>query len=144
MTAQTITANPTDSTISQRISTLRWLLPIPISVLPIVQQVVDQIRAVIDLIKANHLFEAESRLIALLPPTEMGKELYESNCAPCHESDGSGGLGKKLLNNKFIQSKSDKELVAFILTGRKGTAMNGFQNIIGEDELINVVALMRT
>ncbi len=104
MTAQTITANPIDSTISQRISTLRWLLPIPISVLPIVQQVVDQIRAVIDLIKANHLFEAESRLIALLPPTEMGKELYESNCAPCHESDGSGELGKKLQNNKFIQS----------------------------------------
>jgi len=34
-------------------------------------------------------------------------------------------------------------LVIFILTGRKGTAMNGFQNIIGEDELINVVALMR-
>ncbi|MBI5714697.1 MAG: cytochrome c, partial [Chloroflexi bacterium] len=64
-------------------------------------------------------------------------------CAPCHESDGSGGLGKRLLNNKFIQSKSDKELVSFILTGRKGTAMNGFQNIIGEDELINVVALMR-
>ena len=96
MTAQTITANPIDSTISQRISTLRWLLPIPISVLPIVQQVVDQIRAVIDLIKANHLFEAESRPIALLPPTEMGKELYESNCAPCHESDGSGELGKKL------------------------------------------------
>ncbi|MBI5054562.1 MAG: c-type cytochrome [Chloroflexi bacterium] len=102
-----------------------------------------EIRAVIDLIKANHLFEAESRLIALLPPTEMGKELYESNCAPCHESDGSGGLGKRLLNNKFIQSKSDKELVSFILTGRKGTAMNGFKNIIGEDELINVVALMR-
>ncbi|MEK7807891.1 MAG: c-type cytochrome [Chloroflexota bacterium] len=102
-----------------------------------------EIRAVLDLIKANHLFEAESRLIALLPPTEMGKELYESNCAPCHDSDGSGGLGKKLQNNKFIQSKSDKELVAFILTGRKGTAMNGFQNIIGEDELINVVALMR-
>lgn len=102
------------------------------------------IRAVLDLIKANRLFEAEARLIALLPPTEMGKELYESNCAPCHASDGSGGLGKKLLNNKFIQSKSDKELVSFILTGRNGTAMNGFQNIIGEDELINVVALMRT
>jgi len=103
-----------------------------------------EVRAVLDLIKANHLFEAESRLIALLPPTEMGKELYESNCAPCHASDGSGGLGKKLQNNKFVQSKSDKELVAFILTGRKGTAMNGFQNIIGEEELINVVALMRT
>lgn len=103
-----------------------------------------EIRAVLDLIKANHLFEAESALIALLPPTEMGKELYESNCAPCHASDGSGGLGKKLQNNKFIQSKSDKELVTFILTGRKGTAMNGFQNIIGEDELINVVVLMRT
>lgn len=103
-----------------------------------------EIRAVIDLIKANHLFEAESSLIALLPPTEMGKELYESNCAPCHASDGSGGLGKKLQNNKFVQSKSDKELVSFILTGRKGTAMNGFQNIIGEDELINVVALLRT
>ncbi|MEK7439873.1 MAG: ATP-binding protein [Chloroflexota bacterium] len=38
MTAQTITANPTDSTISQRISTLRWLLPIALAILSVIYQ----------------------------------------------------------------------------------------------------------
>jgi mono/diheme cytochrome c family protein len=101
------------------------------------------IEAAIDLIKGNHLSEAQTRLIAVLPPEEMGKELYESNCAPCHGADGTGGLGKNLHTNKFIQSKSDEELIEFLLTGRQGTAMDGFDGILTPEELNNVVALIR-
>jgi mono/diheme cytochrome c family protein len=73
----------------------------------------------------------------------MGKELYESNCAPCHGADGTGGLGKDLHTNTFIQSKSDDELIKFMLTGRPGTAMDGFEGILTPEELVNVVALIR-
>ncbi len=103
-----------------------------------------ELRAVLDLVKANRLSEAETRLIMLLPPAEMGKELYESNCAPCHGDDGSGGLGKNLRGNKFVKSKSDKELGAFLAVGRKGTAMDGFNNIMTDEQLGYVIALMRT
>jgi mono/diheme cytochrome c family protein len=103
----------------------------------------EEIKAVIDLIQENRLYEAGSRLTTLLPPEEMGQAAFESNCAACHGSDGSGGIGPNLHNNSFVQSKSDEELVAFILAGRTGTAMNGFEGILTEDTLYNVIALLR-
>lgn len=102
------------------------------------------IQAVLDLVKAKDLRGAEARLIAMLPPAEMGEELFASNCAPCHGADGTGGIGKNLHDNKFIQSKSDEELIAFVLAGREGTAMGGFQGILTPEELGNVMALLHT
>jgi cytochrome c oxidase cbb3-type subunit 3 len=103
----------------------------------------EEIRAIIDLIQENRLFEAGTRLSALLPPEEMGQAAFESNCAGCHGSDGSGGTGPNLHNNPYIQSKSDEELVAFLLAGRRGTPMNGFEGILTEETLHNVVVLLR-
>ncbi len=102
-----------------------------------------EINAALELVKGNHLSEAEARLVALLPPSEIGKELYASNCAPCHGDDGSGGLGKSLRNSKYIQSKSDSELVDFVAVGRKGTAMDGFKNILSDEQLSYIIALLR-
>lgn len=107
-------------------------------------QQAEEIQAALDLIKENHLAEAEARLITLLPPEAMGQELFATNCAPCHGNDGTGGLGKTLHNSRFIKSKSDDELIAFILVGRKGTAMDGFEGILTPEELSNIIALMRT
>jgi mono/diheme cytochrome c family protein len=101
------------------------------------------VQEVIDLVQENRLFEAETSLITLLPPEEMGRALYESNCAPCHGSQGEGGLGPGLRPSAFTQSKSDEELVAFMLAGRNGTAMDGFESILTEEELTNVVILLR-
>ncbi|HET7090524.1 MAG TPA: cytochrome c, partial [Anaerolineae bacterium] len=72
------------------------------------------------------------------------KELYAAYCASCHAPDGTGGIGKNLRGNTFIQSKSDEELIDFILAGRPGTAMDGFEGILSPEQLINVVALLRT
>jgi mono/diheme cytochrome c family protein len=101
------------------------------------------IREVISLVQENRLFEAEAALITLLPPEEMGRALYESNCAPCHGSDGSGGLGPGLRPSSFFRNKSDEEIVAFMLAGRNGTAMEGFEGVLTADELGNVVTLLR-
>ncbi len=107
-------------------------------------QQAEEIQAALDLIKDNHLAEAETRLITLLPPEAMGQELFATNCAPCHGNDGTGGLGKTLHNNKFMQAKSDDELIAFLLAGRKGTAMDGFEGILTPEDLSNLIILMRT
>lgn len=104
---------------------------------------VEVIQEVITLVQENRLFEAEADLITLLPPEEMGQALYESNCAPCHGSNGRGGLGPSLRPNPFVQAKSDEELITFLLAGRNGTAMDGFEGILTEDELGNVVILLR-
>jgi mono/diheme cytochrome c family protein len=102
------------------------------------------IQQAVDLIKDNRLFEAEALLISMFPPEEMGQELFTTNCTGCHGADGSGGTGPNLYNNPFIQSKNDQELVDFILVGRPGTAMNGFEGTLTPEDLLNLVALMRT
>jgi len=95
------------------------------------------------LVEVNQLFQAEAALISLLPPEEMGRALFESNCAACHAADGSGGVGPNLNNNPYIQSHSDEDLATFILAGRPGTAMTGFEGLIDELDLENLVIVLR-
>jgi len=101
------------------------------------------IEEVIGLVQENSLFEAEATLITLLPPEEMGRALYESNCAPCHGSMGEGGLGPGLRPSSFVRGNSDEELIAFMLAGRDGTAMDGFEGILTEEELGNLLIILR-
>jgi mono/diheme cytochrome c family protein len=103
-----------------------------------------EIHATIDLIRQNRLFEANARLTTLLPPAEMGKAAYQSNCAGCHGTDGTGDTGPSLRANSYIQAQSDEDLIAFMLIGRKGTAMDAFEGILTEEALSNIVALLRT
>jgi len=102
----------------------------------------NELQAIITLIEENHLFDAQSLLIAFLPPAEMGKAVFDTNCAACHGADGTGGMGPNLHGNAFFQAKTDEELVQFILTGRRGTAMDGFEGILGEEEIRNVIILI--
>jgi cytochrome c oxidase cbb3-type subunit 3 len=74
----------------------------------------------------------------------MGQALYMSNCTSCHAADGTGGLGPNLHNNAYIQSQSDEDLAAFLLVGRRGTPMNGFEGILAEEDLRNLVSFLRS
>jgi mono/diheme cytochrome c family protein len=42
-----------------------------------------------------------------------------------------------------VQSKSDEELIEFVLSGRRGTAMDGFEGILGSEEINNIITLIR-
>ena len=103
-----------------------------------------QIRQIIDLVQENQLFVAQSQVATLLPPEEMGKALYSISCASCHGAEGAGGLGPNLHGNAYVQSQSDVDLIAFLLAGRKGTAMNGFEGILAEEDLHNLVSFLRS
>ena len=50
-----------------------------------------------------------------------GSNLYRQNCALCHgmKGEGQSALGKRLVDNEFVQSKSDEELVQFLTEGRR-------------------------
>jgi len=103
-----------------------------------------EIRAILDLIHEGRLSDAQSRLLVLLPPAEMGMASFEANCAACHGADGSGsGRGPMLRDNAFVQSASDDELITLVLAGRDDTAMEGFEGVLARDELVNLVALLR-
>ena len=103
-----------------------------------------QIRAVIALVQAGDWNAAQSGINTLLPPEEMGLALFANNCSACHGDDGRGGLATNLRGNTFIQIQGDEDLIEFILSGRSGTAMDGFQGILAEEELVNLVILLRS
>jgi cbb3-type cytochrome c oxidase subunit III len=100
------------------------------------------IQAVLNSIAAKDRAGAEAGLLAMLPPEEIGKELFAAYCASCHEPDGTGGLGKSLRANSFIQDKSDAELVDFMLAGRK--QMEGFEGILTTEQLNYITLVLRS
>lgn len=103
-----------------------------------------QLQQAVELVRENRLFEAEALLIGLFPPEEMGRELFATHCAACHGDLGTGKTGPNLRDNGFLQSRTDEDLMSFILQGRRGTAMDGFEGILTPEEVTNLISLLRT
>ena len=74
----------------------------------------------------------------------VGQSLFAEKCAPCHGQNGEGGIGSALDPNVFVSSKTNAEMVAFLLEGRPGTAMAGWKGRLGDSELADIVAFLRT
>ena len=102
-----------------------------------------EIQAALDLIAARDRAGAEASVLALLPPEQIGQELYAAYCASCHELDGTGGLGKSLRANAFIVDREDAELVRFLAAGREGTAMDALGGVLTEEQLGYIVLVLR-
>lgn len=73
-----------------------------------------------------------------------GPETYGDFCAGCHGSEGEGGVGPALLENEFVDGSTDQELTELILVGRPGTAMVSFEGKIGQDQIQDLIDLLRT
>jgi mono/diheme cytochrome c family protein len=79
-----------------------------------------------------------------------GRQLYAAACAGCHGAKGEGGEGPALNNKVFLSAATDTYLVETISRGRRGTAMEGFQQpsparpSLSSTEIQAVVAFIRT
>lgn len=85
-----------------------------------------------------------------------GGELFAATCATCHGPDAAGlpNLGANLINNEFVASNSDAEMVEFITVGRAaddpantvGVAMppRGGNPLLTDQDLADIVAFLRT
>ena len=86
---------------------------------------------------------------------DSGAHLYRQNCALCHGATGEGkpSMGASLQGNEFVQSKSDEELVQFLIEGRpadhplndKGISMpsRGGNPRLTDEDLAQIVSYMR-
>lgn len=72
-----------------------------------------------------------------------GGEIYATYCQPCHGAQGEGGIGLSLNPSEFVASGTTPELVDFILAGREGTAMAGFDGRLTESQIADVIAFLR-
>ncbi len=72
-----------------------------------------------------------------------GGEIYATYCLPCHGAQGEGGIGLPLNPSEFVAASTTPDLVEFILAGRTGTAMAGFDGRLAESQIADVIAFLR-
>ena len=82
---------------------------------------------------------------AVPPPSglERGEALYQMHCAQCHGAEGEGRAGFPSLQTPHINMQSDGKLFALIQSGTGGR-MPAFQNVLGDEEVIDVIDYLRS
>ncbi len=85
-----------------------------------------------------------------------GIEIYNAGCIACHGPEGVGveGLGKSWVNSEFIGSRTEREMLAFLIEGRPsdhpenttGISMmpRGGNPSLTDEDLLDLIAYMRT
>ncbi len=76
---------------------------------------------------------------------QQGKQLFNQNCAVCHQADAIGkpGFAPSLTNKEFLSIASDKFLEGTIRDGRAGTGMPPFGHL-GRSKVKAIVAYLRS
>ena len=76
---------------------------------------------------------------------KKGKELFNENCAVCHQEDAIGkpGVAPSLTNPELLSISSDKFLMATIRDGREDTSMMPFAHL-GRKNVRAIVAYLRS
>lgn len=64
---------------------------------------------------------------------QFGQGLYARQCAGCHGTDGSGGIGPSLRSQEFLRLVDDRYLYRAIVEGRPSTAMPAWRHLSAED-----------
>ncbi len=86
----------------------------------------------------------------IVADARLGKALYETHCAGCHGTDGSGPDAPALNHPNLLEIASDDYFVETIRRGRSGTAMHGFSlpspafPALAPGEIEAVTAYLRT
>lgn len=74
-----------------------------------------------------------------------GKLLYEQWCQVCHNVDGSGKMCPALIGSDHVypQTSNDPGMFAILYAGASG-AMQSFAGRMSQDEMLRVIAYVRT
>lgn len=80
----------------------------------------------------------------VLGDIELGKSIYQSNCASCHGKEGEGVTAPALGNPMLLATATDDFLRYAIKEGRDSTPMIAYKNILSEEEIDAVTAFLRS
>jgi len=73
-----------------------------------------------------------------------GRRIFESQCAWCHGTEGTGGTGPDLRRSAFRHAATDAALVTIVRTGIPGTEMPSFAIALTENMAWQTAAYVRT
>jgi cytochrome c oxidase cbb3-type subunit 3 len=74
--------------------------------------------------------------------TAEGKSIFETNCAPCHNADASGGIGPNLKSALRYGSTPD-QLYETISKGRPN-GMPPFRQQLGDEHICKIIAFLES
>jgi len=96
---------------------------------------------------AVQAFHASGRNPYRDDPTALaaGKKLYETWCQSCHMPDGSGRMGPSLIGDSYTyeQVATDKGMFEVVFGGAGG-AMQAFGKRMGQDDILQIIAYVRS
>lgn len=69
-----------------------------------------------------------------------GEAIFQTNCASCHNKNGSGISGANLTDDHYINVKKITDILSVIEEGRNGGAMPAWGNRLSENQIILVGA----
>ena len=81
---------------------------------------------------------------AISGDASQGKELYASNCSSCHGNQGEGVTAPAIADQLFLSSATDSYIKYAIVNGREGTPMQGFKDLLREEDINDLVAYLRS
>jgi len=102
----------------------------------------DQIRNLVRYVQSLNYLRPDSP--ALPGDVRRGAALYGTHCAACHGPRGEGKAGPSLSNPYFLISASDSFLTYAIKYGRPDTPMKSFLGELSEQQITDVVAVIRS
>jgi mono/diheme cytochrome c family protein/rhodanese-related sulfurtransferase len=80
----------------------------------------------------------------VLGDVARGEVVYDATCKTCHGTRTDRGTAVDLANVALLSAASDAFLRHAVVHGRPGTPMPAFAGVLGEDDIDNVVALLRS
>lgn len=75
---------------------------------------------------------------------ELGRTVYEENCAVCHGESGEGDIGPAIANPAMLALTTDAFIRYAVENGRDGTQMPPFSGVLSDDEMDGVTAFLRS
>jgi len=76
---------------------------------------------------------------------ENGKERYGARCSYCHTPLGRGGSSSVCLAcQKYKWGSKSSSIYATIAAGRPGTKMGAFGTDLSQEEIVNIIAYIRS
>jgi cytochrome c-L len=74
-----------------------------------------------------------------------GHELYNTNCQVCHGKTGGGGMGLNLVDDETAYPRVTADVGMFeVVYGGASGAMRGFKGRLTQDEILKVIAYVRS
>lgn len=93
----------------------------------------------------RHGMENDMPLPTEAAALENGKDRFQARCSYCHRPDGRGGSsGVCLACQKYKHGSKSSQIYATIAAGKPYTKMGAFASSLSSEEIMNIVAYIRT